>query len=212
MNQEGSQRQRPAARYPWDLDCVCLAVLLSVSFDADEQRALIEPYIEGEWQDRLDDEAWLLLTIHRACHRRNPVSMTVSERLDLRAATLIERIRVMDTASLSALVGSHSHCGRHAAELMWALLRDGDEERHQIGQHLVHYWLCRQARSESHAHAGRGLPPAALMVEQAFVSPRDLEKRVADQQATIDRMLEYIRNTRAVSEHEVACLLASRRQ
>ena len=45
MERENSMEQNIVTRDLWDLDCVCLTVLLSAALDAEERRALIAPHL-----------------------------------------------------------------------------------------------------------------------------------------------------------------------
>ena len=197
MEREDFAEETALTRCVSNLDCLALSAVLATSLDARERRNLLEPFVREEWEVNLRDDAWVLVSLHRSCHRPNKLSRKISKLLDERFADAIEAAQPMGLAMLSEW--AQWACGNEAGfpALLWTLLRDNDDARHQLGQCMLHDWLGRAAaRAAPHPENAAVAFPAPHIPARNDAQIARLERRIAEQQDEIDRMLEYIQRTR----------------
>ena len=156
----------------------------------------------------MNDATWVLLTLHRICHRENSLSAAVSEFLDRRCEKQLSQIRqISPEAELDSWVRSACAVRDEVPLLGWALLSQREAAHHEQGQYLAHEIIRRGLRTTLCKHEqSEAMEAAGEMLDLVFLPYESLQKRVWEQERTIEQMLDYICKTRGLNESEAVNL------
>lgn len=173
-----------STRHLWQMDCACLTTILTHCLNEQERRAFAEPHICDCCEEKLDNPAWVLQALHEACHQASPPARAIEALLEHRHLDVLEHVEETGALALARELAAHTPRDHQRAGMIFALLRNPDRQKCRLGKQMVHALLLAQVEP-----AGDRPPTATDRVAE-------LEQQVAEQQATIDRMLAYIHDTR----------------
>lgn len=181
------------------LDCLSITALLSAAFTPCEQRAFLENHFDDEWKENLMDDAWVLLSLHRICHQPNEISARVVRALDDRYADMLNFVRNATPQHLNERIGIALEEPDRCAPLLWALLRSSEPDHQRTAHHMVHAWVGRLTAQAKQCESMYLESMQAALPREDHESVHALKKRIAEQNETLDRMLDYIQRTRPSS-------------
>jgi hypothetical protein len=189
-----------------ELTCLPLCTILGTGLTMEELASLVLGFVCPCGVGRFaEDPAALFHLAHVKGHEENTFSSAATRLLNDKYRDQIAWVARQSARELLEQVDDMDPDSSEVPGIAWGLVSDNDPNRQMVGDKLIHA-IQRRALSR----VGRKLVPAreaptkpksdvgASDPELAALSAEQLRKKVAEQAATIERMLEYISRTRPV--------------
>jgi hypothetical protein len=206
-NSQPNSNDKPR-RALWQMDCLSICTVLGVGLESRELARLMDEHACPVLVERVDgNEALQLHIAHKTAHRDTPFSRAVVRLLDDKYREQVAWVARQSAESVAEVLESTTPAAVELPGILWGLLGDPGKDKQTVAEQLVHTYLryalnaCRPRPEATVANSDNGTGTDVLVDDApdfAGLSVDALRRKVREQAATIERMLEYISRTRPV--------------